>query len=143
MQPAFSISSWGPASPCGARLSVFRAWVGIEATVEVDGPTEVSRREGATQGSPLLPVLAVAVATVVAVGVGGVATTSVARDAAPAQAVAAAVLSSVPVPRAYVPRTELGRRIMALRARLAAEGVPFLSQDEIRAEVAARRSERG
>ena len=40
---------------------------------------------------------------------------------------------------AYAPRTELGRKLMELRARIVASGQPLLSWEELEREVAERR----
>jgi hypothetical protein len=42
----------------------------------------------------------------------------------------------------YVPRTELGHKLLAARKALAAEGIRFLSEDEIAEEICERRGER-
>lgn len=39
----------------------------------------------------------------------------------------------------YVPRTELGRRLMAIRQEIVASGTPLLDWDDIEREVAERR----
>lgn len=39
----------------------------------------------------------------------------------------------------YVPRTDFGRELMAIRARIVASGQPLLSWDELEREVAERR----
>jgi hypothetical protein len=39
----------------------------------------------------------------------------------------------------YAPRTELGRRLLELRAEIVRSGIPLLSWDEIEREVAERR----
>ena len=39
----------------------------------------------------------------------------------------------------YVPRTALGRRLMAIRAEIVRSGVPLLSWDDVEREVAERR----
>ena len=39
----------------------------------------------------------------------------------------------------YIPRTPLGRRLLAIRAKILASGAPLLAPDEIEKEVAARR----
>jgi len=44
-------------------------------------------------------------------------------------------------PEAYRARTRLGKKLMAMRKRVAASGQPLLDWDEIRREVADRRGE--
>jgi len=39
----------------------------------------------------------------------------------------------------YIPNTALGKRLVAIRARMEASGTPLLDRDEIEREVAARR----
>jgi hypothetical protein len=39
----------------------------------------------------------------------------------------------------YIPRTTLGERLLAIRAKIVASGAPLLDPDEIDKEVAARR----
>jgi len=39
----------------------------------------------------------------------------------------------------YIPRTPLGKRLLAIRAKIVANGTPLLDPDEIDKEVAARR----
>jgi hypothetical protein len=44
-------------------------------------------------------------------------------------------------PREFVPRTEFGKRLVALRAKAMASGMRLLSEDEILEEVRRRRGE--
>jgi hypothetical protein len=43
--------------------------------------------------------------------------------------------------RSYVPRAELGKRLLALRQKAIADGLPLLTVAEIRDEIARRRGE--
>ena len=39
----------------------------------------------------------------------------------------------------YVPRTELGRRLLGLRAEIVRSGIPLLSREDLEREIAERR----
>lgn len=43
--------------------------------------------------------------------------------------------------KAYVPKTPLGKRLLAIRKKIIASGVPLLSIEEIRKEIAESRGE--
>ncbi|MGZ8245395.1 hypothetical protein [Methylomagnum sp.] len=48
---------------------------------------------------------------------------------------------TVPASEPYQPQTELGKRLMEIRQRAIAKGMPLMSQDEVLAEVRRRRGE--
>jgi hypothetical protein len=46
-----------------------------------------------------------------------------------------------PSPLAFVPKTPLGAKLLVLRQRIIAEGLPLLNREEIEKEIAHRRGE--
>ena len=141
MNPAFPTPDWESPSLCAVRSSLRQ----LQST-DSAGPSQTvdALPMSTTVGSGSVGALAFAFVAVV--GLCGTPSSL----AVPHEELAnvtnnpavVAMHSPSPMRASYKPRTQLGAKIMALREKLRAAGVPMLSSSEIEQEVHARRSER-